>query len=175
MISSLVTTVGASNANAYVSLAVADQYHSDRPAVGTTWSSATDVDKMQAILFATKLLDDLVEWTGWVVTETQALLWPRTGMWYRNGYSVSTTIIPTELQEATAEFARQLLVADRAADSDVETYGLESFKAGPASLSFNLDYVTAKVVPDLVVHMLPGEWYERIRGRKSGSRELLRT
>jgi hypothetical protein len=156
-VSTLVTTPGASNANAYVDLATADQYHSDRPAVGTTWSSATDVDKMQAILWATKLLDSLYDWTGWVIDDTQSLLWPRTGMYYRNGYYVPSTVIPTELQYATAEYARQLLVSDRAGDNDVETQGIKSLKAGPVALEFK-DGVTAKVVPDAVFHLIPEEW-----------------
>jgi hypothetical protein len=171
-VSTLVATAGAANANAYCTLLVAEQYHLDRPAAGTTWGTASTDQKDAALLWATKLMDSLWDWSGYVVTETQALLWPRTGMYYRSGYTVPTTIIPTELQHATAEFARQLLAEDRAADSDIETKGLTSLKAGPVALTFK-DSVVAKVVPDAVWSLIPEEW-GTVRGRRSARLELLR-
>ena len=68
--SALVTTAGGSTSNSYVSLIVADQYHEDRPPAGTTWDDATDDEKNQAILWATKLLDNLIYWTGYVSCRT---------------------------------------------------------------------------------------------------------
>lgn len=171
-VTALDVTPGSPSANAYVTLAVAEQYHLDRPAAGTTWSGASTDQKNAAILWATKLLDSLIDWTGWVAASTQALLWPRAGMLYRSGYSVPSSIIPTELQHATAEFARQLLAADRAGDSDVETQGLRALRAGPVSLEFK-DSVYAKVVPDAVWSLLPASW-GTIRGRVAGTRELRR-
>lgn len=162
-VSTIVTTPGSATANSYVTIVVADQYHLDRPPVGTTWDDSTVDQKTSAILFATKLLDSMYDWTGWVVTEVQALAWPRVGMWYANGFYVPNTVIPVELQEATAEYARQLLVADRAGDSDIETQGISSLSAGPVSLSFKAD-VVAKVVPDAVVNLIPSDW-GRVRSR----------
>jgi hypothetical protein len=172
-VSTIVTTAGAASANSYCDLATAEQYHLDRPAVGTTWSAATNDQKVAALLWATKLLDALYEWTGSVVNDTQALLWPRSGMAYRNGYSVPTTVIPVELQYATAEYARQLLAADRAGDSDVETQGITSISAGSVSLTFKDAGVVAKQIPDAVFFLLPASW-GRPRGRSSGVRELVR-
>ena len=171
-VSSLVITAGSATANAYVSLVVAEQYHLDRPAVGLTWTAASDAQKNAAILWATKLLDSLYDWTGYVVSSTQALLWPRYGMWYPSGYYVPSDIIPVQLQQATAEYARQLLVSDRAGDSDIETQGISSISAGPVSISFT-DSVHAKVIPDAVYNLLPPEWgYPR--GRAMGVRDLMR-
>ncbi len=174
-VSTLVATAGSATANTYVTLAVADQYHEDRPPAGTTWSgAASDAVKNAALLWATTLLDSLFEWTGWpAVPGTQALLWPRTGMWYRNGQAVLSTIIPVELQEATAEYARQLLAEDRAADGDIETKGITKIVAGPIELGFK-NTVSAKVVPDAAVHLLVTEWYSAIRGRASMMVELQR-
>lgn len=173
-VSTLVTTAGASNANGYVTLAVANQYHEDRPPVSTTWAVASDAEKTAAIIWATKMLDSLIDWEGSVVDDTQVLDWPRYGMIYPSGYGVDSASIPTGLQEAAAEFARQLLVSDRAGDSDVEAQGITSIKAGPVSLQFK-DSIYSKIMPDAVFHMLPREWYVEIRGRISGIRELLRT
>lgn len=170
-VSALVTTPGSASANAYVTLAVANQYHLDRPAVGTTWSAATDDAKTAAILFATKQLDALYVWSGFAVDGTQALCWPRNGMLTRNGYTIATTVIPTELQHACAEFARQLLAADRTGDSDIETQGITGLKAGSVELTFK-DNVYAKVIPDVVANLIPAEW-GYLRNRR-GSRDLVR-
>jgi hypothetical protein len=172
-VSAIDVTPGSAAANAYVTIAVADQYHLDRPAVGTTWATATTDQKTTGILWATKLLDALWEWNGYPTDAIQALLWPRTGVWKRNKWEeVPRNIIPIELQQATAEYARQLLVSDRAGDSDIETVGLKSLTAGPVSLAFK-DSVFAKPVPDAVINLIPCEW-GYVRGRNTGVRNLLR-
>lgn len=172
-VSALVTTAGSALANAYVSLAVADQYHLDRPAVGTTWSTAVADQKTAAILWATKLMDALWDWEGYPTDAVQALLWPRGGILKLNGWEyVDLAVIPIELQRATAEYARQLLVTDRMGDSDVETQGLKSLSAGPVSLVFR-DDVIAKQVPDAVVNLIPPFW-GCVRGLRTGYRNLLR-
>jgi len=168
-VSTLDATAGGASANTYVTLAVANQYHLDRPAVGTTWSAALPEAKNAAILWATKLLDSRINWTGVVVTSTQALLWPRYGMYYRNGYSVLSTVIPVELQEACAEFARQLLADDRAGDSSVETLGLTEFATGSLKLKFKGSGDT-RLIPGAVRNLLPVGW-GAVRGRTV---ELLR-
>jgi hypothetical protein len=165
-VSTLVPTAGAATANTYCTRAVADQYHLDRPAVSTTWSGATNDQKDAALLWATKLLDQNFEWNGYVVDSVQKLLWPRSGLMDVNDYTtLSWTAIPERIQFATAEFARQLLAADRAGDSDVETQGVTSLKAGSVALTFK-DNVRAKVVPDVVARMIPSAW-GRVRGVSS--------
>ncbi len=170
--STLVATPGASNANVYLTLVEAEQFHVDRPAAGTTWADASDATKNKALLWATKLMDAMWEWTGFVVTETQALLWPRSGMSYRSGYFVESTVIPDELKDATAEFARQLIAADRAADSDIETQGITSLRVGSIGLEFK-DSVWPKVVPDAVVNLIPEGWGSP-SGRLKGFRAIKR-
>lgn len=163
-VSTLVTTAGDATSNAYCTLAFANQYHEDRPAAGTTWSAATDVQKNAAILWATKLMDALWEWTGYPTDAIQALLWPRGAMLKRNGWEyVDIHTVPTELQQATAEYARQLLASDRTGDSDIETQGVKGMKVGPVEFQFK-DSVYAKAVPDIVVGLIPPLWgYPRSR------------
>lgn len=174
-VTALDVTPASPTANAYVSLAVADQYHLDRPAVGTTWGVATADQKTAAILWATKLLDNLWTWNGYPESLTQALAWPRKGILKRHGLSgyISSTEIPTQIQSATAEYARQLLVSDLAANSDIESLGITSLTAGPVSLSFK-DSVRAKPVPDIVVNLIPLEWGTFRFGNSSFSRDLTR-
>jgi len=116
----LITTPGAANANAYCDVAFADQYHANRPPVGVTWASASTDQKNAAILWATILMDRLWHWNGYVVDTTQILLWPRQNMLEPNQLQfVPITEIPIQLKQATAEYARQLLVADLAGNSDI--------------------------------------------------------
>lgn len=172
-VSALVVTPSSATANAYVTLVVADQYHEDRPAVGTTWSLATADQKNAAILWATKLMDLLWCWEGYTTTADQALQWPRSGVLKLNEWEyIDEFSIPVEIQQATAEYARQLLVSDIAGNSDVETQGLKALTAGPVSLTFK-DTVSAKPVPDTVVYLIPALW-GYLRGRSSGTRPLLR-
>ena len=156
--SALVVTPGAAAANSYCDLPTADQYHLDRPAHDTVWVDAVYPGKIQAILWATKLLDRLVPWTGQPVNYTQALLWPRFGMYYRNGDYIPSDVIPVDLQHATAEFARQLLAEDLAETGEAARLGLSSVSLGAGvSLTFK-GTASARVIPDIVYSLLPGRW-----------------
>lgn len=157
-VSTLIATPGSATANSYVTVAVADQYHLDRPPVGTTWADATTDQKTAAILWATKLLDRYYEWYGSVVDSTQKLLWPRSGLVDVNNWTaLDTMTIPEQIQWATAEFARQLLADDRTGDSDVERMKIRLLKVGSIRLDFDSD-VYSKPIPDAVKSLIPESW-----------------
>lgn len=104
---------------------------------------------------------------------TQALLWPRQNMLKPNELEYEPIdVIPVELQQACAEYARQLLVSDLAGNSDIETLGVTSMRAGPVAFTFK-DTVTAKPVPDTVFNLIPQSW-GYVRSRNTGVRSLLR-
>jgi hypothetical protein len=147
------STPGGSLANSYASLAEAESYHLSH-AYPTVWEDANDDERNRALVMATRLLDTLIEWDGWVATPTQALLWPRAGLVYPNRHPILATVIPEQLKWATAEFARQLLSSDRTADSDAAAQGLTSVQAGPVTLTFNRAQATAEVIPDAVFYMV---------------------
>ena len=171
--STLIATAGAADANAYADVAFADQYHLNRPAVGTTWAVATTEQKTAALLWATLLLDSLWVWEGYTTSATQALMWPRQGISHRNGWIyLNHETIPLELKNATAEYARQLLVSDLAGNSDLETMGVTSMRAGPVAFTFK-ESVVAKPVPDTVVNLIP-MWWGYLRTRATGVRPLQR-
>jgi hypothetical protein len=168
----LVATAGSASANSYATVAEADTYHDSR-LFATDWTGAATATKTVALIMATRLLDAIYAWESWATDATQALQWPRTGILARNQLElVDSTVIPDELKNATAEFARQLIVADRSLDSDIETQGITSLRAGPVSLTFK-NGVYTKTVPDAVVSLLP-YWWGYVRGRSSGSREISR-
>jgi len=172
----LIATPAAANANSYATVAEADAY-SDSRLFTDDWLTGT-ADKERALAMATRLLDAFYTWTGSAVTqkqsqnlpkfafyawtgtpstETQALCWPRQGMYSRNGFAIPSGEIPQPLKDATSEFARQLLVADRSADNDIEAQGITSIKAGPVSLTFK-DMIEKKVIPDAVHSLLVPSW-----------------
>jgi hypothetical protein len=152
----VITTPGAPNANSYVSLVEADSYHATR--LFSTWDTLSVNTQQIAVIQATRLLDSMYEWAGYPTSAEQALLWPRTGPEGFNEWNyVGALEIPDRLKDAVSEFAWQLTLEDRQADSDLETSKIRSLSAGPVSLSFE-EGVTAKVIPDAVAILIPSWW-----------------
>jgi len=158
----LITTPGAVDANSYATVAEADAYH-DTHLYASAWTAASANTKAVALIQATRTLDALYEWAEWRTYETQALAWPRSGLLDAGAMQyLDEDEIPSQLKNATAEFARQLLEANRTADNPVEAQGIASLSAGSVSLTFR-DSVVPKVVPDAVSWMLP-RWWGSVRG-----------
>lgn len=177
------------DSNAYLTLEDADLYFGSR-LYSSTWDEASDDDKNRALIMATRLMDTWFEWNGEVASIDQALLWPRRGVVRPNrtlfvGSSVwpwanltsgllePSDAIPARIAEATAEWAKALLVSDRTADSDAESEGLKRVKAGPVELEFASGTVSAKPVPDVVLALASA--YGQLRTKSgSGTVTLLR-
>ena len=126
-------------------------------------------NKIRALLWATRLMESLFTWTGYATTTTQALGWPRTGLLDRIDASLDSDTVPEEVKDAEAEFARQLLVANRGQDNEIEAQGISSIKAGSVFLQFTASQYN-KVCPDLVYMMIPSAWFSSVRGRISPTR-----
>lgn len=102
----LVATVGASNANSYLSVASADSIADGM--VGTlTWSTATSDNKIRALITATNGLETL-GWVGSRATTTQALAWPRKDA-KCGDKSYTASQIPREVELGTFDLANALL------------------------------------------------------------------
>ena len=112
------TGSGLTNSNAYVSIDDADLYHESRLHV-TDWSGSSDDTKETALVWASSLLDQLIDWDGSKYTETQAMRWPRSGVYDVDGYSIESDEIPQFLKDATAEYARLLIADDLTAVNDL--------------------------------------------------------
>ncbi len=172
----LVATAGASNANSYLTEAEATAYFDTR-LFSEAWDLAAD--KPKALMFATRVLDSALlaykrfvpeangvaahyrsrpAWSGTPSTTTQALAWPRTGMYDANGNAIAVDAIPQALKNAVAELALQLLGGDRTLDNDVIVQGLSSLRVGPASFSFK-DNIEVKVIPDAAWNLMPPSWF----------------
>lgn len=168
-VSSLVTTPGATNANAYVSVTNASQYLEDQFLDDSVWLDASDEQKQKAILQATRLLDRLIEWRGYVVNYTQALMWPRSGLYYRNGDYVPHDVIPVDVRDATAAFARDILERAKSIKGDAEAHELEKLarvaeRHGLSSVQFretSVSFGTSRrenIIPREVFDLIPPEW-----------------
>ena len=112
------TGSGLTNSNSYVSLDDADIYHEKRLHV-TDWTGSNDDTKEAALMWASSLLDQLVDWYGTKYTETQAMRWPRSGVYDVDGYAILSNEIPQFLKDATAEYARVLIAEDVMAVNDL--------------------------------------------------------
>jgi len=170
----LITTPGAPDANSYASIDEADAYNAARP-FATSWAALDAPSKEAALTWATLLLDSSFIWTGAAANPCdQALCWPRTGMFNRNGCAIDPATIPRELKYAQSEYARQLTITDLTATNDAAAQGIASVKAGSVSVSFtsrtpadtvalmNQRYAyLSKNVPDAVRLILVPSWYQQ--------------
>lgn len=102
---------GLTTANAYISVAFAQEYHALR--CNDAWSGPpTELEA--AIIRATEWLDRHYDFQGSrvVIGDSgtpsvlpQALAWPREGVIHSDGIAVPWDAVPVEVQEATAELA----------------------------------------------------------------------
>ncbi len=151
-------TVGGANSNSYCTVAEADAFHESR-LYSDTWDNATPDQKVRALITATRLLDEHMEWAGSPATVEQNLCWPRVATFDTEGYlydhinrQIGSDEIPQKLKEATAEFARILLDGDRTGDT---TEGISQVQVGSIAVSFSENRpAPRKVIPDAVMEMI---------------------
>ena len=119
--------------NSYRTVAEADAYFEDRLDVAA-WTDADDDQKSQSLVTATAVLDNM-DWTGYAVSESQNLAFPRVGTYFdpRLGYDVNFDSVdaPDRINIATYELAYHLLNNDGLLDSSGSVVNL---KVGPISL-----------------------------------------
>lgn len=94
---------GLAAANSYVSVADADAYFLDRG--NATWEDADTDVKQAALVRAAAALDGKYGalWPGVRATSAQALDWPRTGAYDRDGYYLE--LVPKAVKNAACEGA----------------------------------------------------------------------
>lgn len=105
---------GVEGANAYIAVAIADEYHTDRANTGWTGDDAV---KQAAIIRATDYIDKRFgdRFIGYRESKSQGLQWPRLDATDRSGYSIDD--VPKQLEQACAEYAlRALSLAQLAPD-----------------------------------------------------------
>lgn len=160
----LIATVGASDANSYVTLSEANAFIAERPHTEPWFEPPDLVDQRPAALItATRLLDEQVSWYGRPATTTQALAWPQLGQVDAWGRVIVSTVVPVAVQRATAYYALALL---REMDQDAATVTadlpIKSKKMGDLTITYQ-DQGTARAVPAASLQ-LPTEVRSLLRG-----------
>jgi hypothetical protein len=119
--------------NSYATRAEADAYFGDR-LNALAWNNATDAQKDQALISATAYLDTLA-WSGYAVSDDQALAFPRVGIYFdpRVGADVvlQEDTVPNRIVVATYEMAIHLL---NNTDYFDDTGSVEDIKVGSIEL-----------------------------------------
>ena len=140
----LVTTPGAANAESYASLAEAVAYVGTLTFAGK-WPSTEAAQ--EALLKQAALKMETLAWKGTraASVESQALAFPRLGLYDRDGYAVASDVVPRAVKTAQIALAVWLAKKDRTADPS------------PASLkvgSLEISGVKQQSWPDNVMAML---------------------
>ena len=124
-----------------------------------------------ALVWSTRLLDELVEWHGSRTDIDQALEWPRIGVKDKNGVLYDINEMPTWLVDATCELARQLLAADRTADDFAGPRGYSRMQVDTLALDID-KFDRVGMLPDSVRAIV--QPYGTVTGRGATTVRLLR-
>ena len=97
---------GVVDANAYVSVATVTQYAEDYLEASSEWTALPQATQERLIRVATRYLDAQfgTAWLGTRANETQALDWPRSGVYDRSGFYLASTALPSALERACCQF-----------------------------------------------------------------------
>lgn len=98
-------TPGGATSNSYISNAGAITYWTDRN--NAAWGAASSAEQDAALIEATQYLDGKYDWVGVIESTSQALGWPRSNAYDKEGREL--TGIPVKLEQACAELALQAL------------------------------------------------------------------
>ena len=117
----IIAIAGSSQANSYCTLAEAELYI-ETSLYTTDWDYAESYKKNQALVMATRLLDEHIDWKGQQKDDEQSLRWPRSNVYTQDHIEVDDETIPQFLINATAELAKYLLKEDRTAESELSQF-----------------------------------------------------
>jgi len=150
-------TPGDPDANSFTTLAFADEYHLGQIFSDGDWENLDEDVKNRGLITATRLITNAVRsWAGYMIDPSQALPFPRSGVYQRiYDYGVyPTNVVPLELQQATAEYARILANAKKMPDTPSDTVGIKELKAGSVGLVFDGTYKAPTGLPQSILDMI---------------------
>lgn len=108
------------NANAYVTYAFANSYHSLR--YNVAWLESTESSRVIAIINATDYIDFRWRFIGSRSDKNQSLEWPRIGATDKDGFQQKDNV-PTIVQQTVAEYALRALSVTLLPDPEVDPNG----------------------------------------------------
>lgn len=114
----------------------------------------TASDREKSVLWATALLDGMMDWKGVPKYDDQSLRWPRAGVYDRDDYTaLDDTTIPYALKEATAELALALLDKDRFSPPALLGQGFDEAQVGSLRVKVSKEQIE-QLVPANVLSMI---------------------
>lgn len=162
----LTTTPGASDADAFVSVADCDTYCAAHGLTGWTGAADSPADvKEAAIRRATAYLSNAFSWKGWKTNaRAQALAWPRADVEDDEGNDVASDAIPVEIIQACCHIAAAEVAAPGVMNPTVDlTARVKREKIGPIETEYagvanqaELSRPVLLVVGDLVGGLIAG-------------------
>ena len=157
------STPGSVSANSYVSLEEAGDYF-DARLYSDAWIDATSGVQQQSLIMATRQLDESYSWNGSKTSTDQSLDWPRSGVYDCEGQLITSTIIPSDIKNATYEQALYLLSCDSTATLDILVQGVKKAKLDVLAVEADRTLVPNKISDNVVLCMS----YGIKRGSNSG-------
>jgi hypothetical protein len=143
---------GSTTANSFTTLAFANAYNAGVVGAEGWVDFDTDV-KNRALVTATNILSSNVSWIGRRTSYTQALDWPRIWAVDAEGIIYDSTVVPTLVQQATAELARRLAEAG-GAEADTTTASIKRLKVASIDVEFKEGAAATPPLPDDVLKMV---------------------
>lgn len=145
-------TLGASDANSYVTQAEATAYFEDRMHA-SAWAAVTEKDPL--LITASQMLDWYINWKGDKASVAQSMQWPRDGAIRPDGTEIDDDVLPPEVKTAVYELALSSISADRTADDPLA--GIGQLRAGSLMIKSGAEkpnQTNADPVPDHVYRVL---------------------
>ena len=148
-------TLGASDANSYVTRAEADAYFLDRMHSSAWAALADDESKDVFLISASRMLDWYINWKGDKASVAQSMQWPRDGAIRPDGTEIDDDVLPSEVKMAVYEQAFISIADDRTVDDPLAGFG--QLKAGSLMIKAGAEapnQTNAEPVPDHVYRIL---------------------
>ncbi len=117
--------------NSYLSADEADEYFSDS-LYTDAWDTATAAQRAAALIMAARAID-AQDYRGNITSESQAMAWPRDGVYDREGRPLDPLEVPQMIGCAQAECALAILREDPAEARDPS---MKRMKAGSVEVEY---------------------------------------
>lgn len=142
-------------ANSYVTLAQATDYMTNRRLWGAGWN-ALDPDTIQApaLIWASTILDRMMDWAGAKASFRQGMRWPRYGAMNPDGYFFDATIIPAPLIEGVCDLAYTLTQRDTTKIPSLLGNGFSMVKLGQIEVQVDAKMVLSLIPPSVLDNTL---------------------
>jgi hypothetical protein len=120
--------------NSYIDATDADT-HFLHALHAASWTSASPSTKDSALVTATRMIDRQ-QWRGSKTSESQTLLWPRSGVTYPDGDAVDSVSVPQFILDATCELALALIEDIEVQSNSSTGSNISRLKAGSAEIEY---------------------------------------